>query len=246
MSNTLFITEGEKTEPQFIKNIWKSFRKDSVEIYSYKTNIHVLINEIFDGDQLDEDIDLLQHLISKEKDKAEREKLQRKFTDIFLIFDMDMHDSRAEIRRLETMLKVFNDSANGGKLCINYPMMESYKHLKSLKDEEFKDRCVAVSLFSDYKQIVDRECHKELKNVKEYDAETFTAITHAHLKKGNYVLGNEYELPSVEEFESWEGADILKMQWRRMNSDKSVFVLNTSIFNVVDYRPSDFLVKKTQ
>jgi len=52
-------------------------------------------------------------------------------------------------------------------------------------------------------------------------------------------------LPSVEEFNSWEGADILEMQRRKMNADRSVFVLNTSIFNVVDYRPSDFLEKKT-
>ncbi|MCL2510161.1 MAG: hypothetical protein FWF07_03685, partial [Methanomassiliicoccaceae archaeon] len=207
----------------------------SVEIYSYRTNIHVLIGELFNGNQLDEDIDLLQHLISRENDKTEKEKLQRRFTDVFLIFDMDMHDERADTGRLETMLKVFNDSANNGKLYINYPMMESYRHLRSLNDEEFKDRCVAVSLFSDYKQIVDKECHKGLKNVNEYNVDIFRVITHAHLKKGNYVLGREYVLPSVEEFNSWEGADILEMQRRKMNADRSVFVLNLGFDTYAHY-----------
>ena len=77
MSNTLFITEGLKTEPRFIESIWKTFRKDSVDIYSYETNIHVLIGEIFSGDKLDEDLDLLQHLISREDDQDERKKWKR-------------------------------------------------------------------------------------------------------------------------------------------------------------------------
>jgi hypothetical protein len=141
------------------------------------------------------------------------------------------------------MLKTFNDSADEGKLYINYPMMESYRHLRSLDDEEFKDRCVAVSLFPDYKYIVGRECHEKLKNINNYDVNTFHTIISLHLKKANYILNSRYELPSIEEFESWEGADILGKQRKRMEEDNSVFVLNTSLFNVVDYRPSDFLKK---
>jgi hypothetical protein len=243
MSNTLFITEGSSAEPRFLENIWKKYRKDHIEIYSYKTNIHVLIGEIFHGNQIDADLDLLQHLISRENDISEKKKLQRRFTDIFLVFDMDMHDQRADIGRLETMLKVFNDSANDGKLYVNYPMLESYRHLKSLDDEEFKNRCIEVSRFPDYKYIVGKECCNSLKNVDDYDLETFQAIILLHLKKANLILKGEYELPSAREFESWEGSDILKVQQKKMEKDGSVFVLNTSLFNVVDYRPSDFLTE---
>jgi len=241
MSNTLFITEGSRTEPKFLENIWKKYRKDSVEIYSYKTNIHVLIGEIFHGDQIDEDLDLLQYLISREKDISEKKKLQRRFTDIFLVFDMDMHDQRADMGRLGTMLRVFNDSADDGKLYVNYPMLESYRHLKSLDDKEFKERAVEVSRFPEYKCIVGMECCNNLKNIDDYDLRTFQTIILLHLKKANFILNGVYELPSVKEFESWEGADILKMQQKKMEKDGSVYVLNTSLFNVVDYRPSDFL-----
>ena len=64
MSNTLFITEGSRAEPRFLKSLWKKFIGSDIEIYSYGTNIHVLIGQIFEGDDIDSDIDLLQHLIS--------------------------------------------------------------------------------------------------------------------------------------------------------------------------------------
>ena len=243
MSNTLFITEGLRAEPRFLESLWRRYRRDGIEIYSYETNIHVLIGEIFTGDRIDEDIDLLQHLISREDDPYEKAKLQRQFTDVFLVFDMDMHDERADMDRLEKMLRFFNDSANDGKLYINYPMLESFRHLRSLDDAEFKDRHVAVSSFPDYKRIVGNECHASLRNVKEYSLETFNMLIDMHLRKANYILNGKFELPSADEFISWEGTDILREQGRKMKEDGSVFVLNTSLFNVVDYRPGDFLKK---
>ncbi|MDR0334803.1 MAG: hypothetical protein LBH69_02820 [Methanomassiliicoccaceae archaeon] len=241
MSNALFITEGSRAEPRFLESLWRRYRKDGIEIYSYKTNIHVLMGEIFDGDDIDEDLDLLHHLLSRENDPQEKEKLQRRFTDIFLVFDMDMHDERASIFRLEKMLKFFNDSANDGKLYINYPMLESFRHLRSMDDPDFKERCAAVSQFSDYKRIVGNECHIPLRDVKSYSSEIFEALIAMHLKKANYILNGKFELPSVEEFGSWEGIDILKEQDRRMKEDGYVFVLNTSLFSVVDYCPGRFL-----
>lgn len=245
MSNTLFITEGSRSEPRFLESLWKKYRSDSVEIYSYKTNIHVLISDIFNGDEIDVDLDLLQYLISRESDAHEKEKLQRRFTDIFLVFDMDTHDPRSDMGRLETMLRVFDDSADEGKLYINYPMLESFRHLKSLHDSEFKDRHVPISKFPMYKHIVGEECDTMLKDVKNYDKETFEAIINMHLKKANFILSGKYELPPVDEFESWEGADILRAQQKKIEKENSVFVLNTSLFNVVDYRPSDFLKKNS-
>ena len=46
-----------------------------------------------------------------------------------------------------------------GKLYINYPMIESYQHFKSIPDCEFEDRKVPVSLQPGkrYKELVKRE-----------------------------------------------------------------------------------------
>jgi hypothetical protein len=54
------------------------------------------------------------------------------------------------------MLKYFNDSTNQGKLFINYPMMESYKHFNKLPDDGFKERIIKAGEIKDYKEIVDK------------------------------------------------------------------------------------------
>jgi len=158
-----------------------------------------------------------------------------------MVFDMDMHDPKADISKLEKMLRFFNDSTDRGKLYINYPMMESYRHLTSLNDRNFKDRRVSISQFPDYKAIVEKEGHKGLKDLRRCDKATFRPMIDMHLKKSNRILSGTYALPSSEKFLSWEGADILKKQQKSMDEDGSLFVLNTSLFNVVDYRPGDFL-----
>lgn len=238
MSNALFITEGLRPEKQFFEGLWKTFGRE-VEIFPYKANIHSLIKYLFVEDRIDENIDPVQYLISIEKDPYIREKLNKKFTDVFLVFDMDMHHSGSDINKLEAMLKFFCDPADEGKLYINYPMMESYRHFTSFNDDEFKGRTGKCS--PEYKETVGNECCNELKDVKKYNEEIFRMMIGSHLKKANYILNGAYMLPSKDEFLRWDGADILKIQYKKFQSDGSVYVLNTSIFNAVDYRPSDFL-----
>ena len=44
------------------------------------------------------------------------------------------------------MQHCFADSTDMGKLYLNYPMIESYLHLKSIPDEEYMNRKISVSL----------------------------------------------------------------------------------------------------
>lgn len=44
------------------------------------------------------------------------------------------------------MQRCFEDSTDMGKLYLNYPMIESYLHLKSIPDEEYINRKIPVSL----------------------------------------------------------------------------------------------------
>ncbi|MDR3075463.1 MAG: hypothetical protein LBU30_05460 [Candidatus Methanoplasma sp.] len=154
---------------------------------------------------------------------------------------MDIQDERANIEMMNAMIGTFNDSTDNGKLYLNYPMLESYKHLMSLDDENFKDRCVAVSDCCRYKETVGRECHRSLRNVGDYNLEIFDAIIRMHLRKANYILGDDFVLPPMDKLESLSGGDIMDAQVEKMLKDGSIFVLNTSMFNVVEYRPSDFL-----
>jgi len=241
MKNVLFIAEGEKDEPLFITKMCREFRGDSVTVYSYRTNIHILIAGLFGKDGLDEDIDLMSHLISREKDNVQKEILRKRFTDVFLVFDMDPQDTRIETDKIERMLSFFSDSADNGKLYLNYPMLESYKHLRTLNDPEFGERKVPLSEIRVYKQTAGKECHRHLRDVNKYTKMTFKALALMHLKKANRLIGNGFVLPSKEEFLSRNGTEILREQDREMKETASIYVLNTSLFNIIDYNPSEFL-----
>ena len=101
-----------------------------------------------------DDIDL-PFVISKKQGIAPL-RYKEDFTNIILVFDYEHHDTHFSEDKISRMQKCFMDSTDMGKLYINYPMIESYQHLRSLPDEEYMERRVSVSLRSGvkYKVIV--------------------------------------------------------------------------------------------
>jgi hypothetical protein len=242
MKNTIFIVEGQKDEPRFLKKMWKLYFRDDMEVYSYNTNIHVLIDALFaNGNVIDRDVDIIRHLKDRERDAEKIAILSMKYVNIFLVFDMDPHDQKTDIGKLRTMLSFFGDPTDNGKLYLNYPMLESYKHLKHLNDPEFAERKIKVSDVCNYKRIVGEECCAELENLGAYTQDVFKILALMHLKKANRVLGGNFGLPSKRQFLSWTGEEILDTQRAVIEGEQSLFVLNTCLFNIVDHRPSDFL-----
>jgi hypothetical protein len=76
-----------------------------------------------------------------------------------LAFDYERHDPNFSETKIMGMQKAFFDATDMGKLYINYPMIESYQHLKSIPDFAFSERMVPVSLKpgSKYKELVRKE-----------------------------------------------------------------------------------------
>ncbi len=48
----------------------------------------------------------------------------------------------------------FDESTDRGKLYLNYPMLESYKDLKSVPDPRFLERTVGIQEIASYKADV--------------------------------------------------------------------------------------------
>jgi hypothetical protein len=242
--NALFIVEGARAEPRFLKQMWRLYLGEDAHVYSYNTNIHTLIKALFnEGDELDEDIDILQFLRLNEEDAEGKKLLSKKYTDKFLVFDMDPHVSQANEYRLKTLMQFFNDSTNNGKLYLNYPMLESYKDMKSLNDSEFKYKMAELSKLTHYKGIVNTTCCEELKSISNLDRDTFISLALIHLKKANHILNDDFDIPSRDRYFQWNGTEILDRQYESIRETGSVHVLNTSLFNMVDYRPNDFLIE---
>ena len=90
------------------------------------------------------DVDL-PFVISK-KEHPETIYYRNDFTNIVLVFDYERHDPAFSEEKILEMQHCFEDSTDMGKLYLNYPMIESYLHLKSVPDEEYINRKIPVSL----------------------------------------------------------------------------------------------------
>ena len=93
-------------------------------------------------DEMDVD---LPFVISK-KEHPETIYYRNDFTNIILVFDYERHDPVFSEEKILEMQHCFEDSTDMGKLYLNYPMIESYLHLKSVPDEEYINRKIPVSL----------------------------------------------------------------------------------------------------
>ncbi len=93
--NILFIVEGKNDEPRFINQLLsKYYPASNFKIYSYEANLHVLASRLekdyynFEEDELD----IL--LFLKSYETKQKEIFDLKYTDVFLIFDLEPSASR--------------------------------------------------------------------------------------------------------------------------------------------------------
>lgn len=239
----LFITEGEIDEPKFIEKFFKKCISNvEYSIYSYSTTIHTLAKLIFNQQgQIDADLDIKNVLKEQEKDPMMRRILDKDYTDIVLVFDFEPHCDSPEFQKVGKMLEYFNDSSNMGKLYINYPMMQSYKHLKRFPDNDFKDRKVETMDATNYKKIVNKE--SEYKNLKLYNFPLCMQVIGYHLKKANYIITHQYELMNRENFINLNYAKIYNIEREHNEKEQWVDVLNTFLFFIIEFNPTNMLEK---
>lgn len=161
----LLIVEGSHEKNKLFWLIFKCFPEiniDMDDIWIYGTNIYLLYGDIvkeYGSEWADEENDIdLPFVISK---KLHPDSLCYKedFINIILVFDYERHDINFSEQKILKMQKCFVDAADMGKLYINYPMIESYQHLKALPDCDYAERNIPVSLQPGrkYKALVDNE-----------------------------------------------------------------------------------------
>lgn len=239
--DALFIVEGEKAEPALIKKLFATFMpiKFTFDCYSYEANLHTLVKHIETAyPDFDDYVDVIGVLQDIEKDKNKKAVLSRKYTDIFYIFDFD---PQSDIIHFDTISKLFNhlnDSTDQGKLFINYPMLESYKHLKKMPDHSFINLTVPIKSPQHYKELVHKQ--SAYSNLLELNYQTLTSIIVHHLRKANHILTDRYELPEKDACLNWNHQTIFDHERALAEQEKRVSVLNTCMFIIVDYQPSKF------
>lgn len=239
----LFILEGENDEPKIIKKLMKiCYPKTEYEYSVCEKNIHMLISEMKDKyGKIDKDLDIQKVLQEKETDKEKIKILKDSYTDIILVFDLDPQNNITEYENIELLLEFFDDSTERGKLFINYPMMQSYKHLKKNETiEEFCNKKVEVLDCSNYKNIVDKE--SDYKKINGYNFDTILHLLSYIIRKVNYLTSNNMKIMTSKEYDELKQVDIFNKELEFLNNNE-VSVLNTLLLFIVDFKPTDMIRK---
>jgi hypothetical protein len=231
----LILVEGEKTDLRLMQHLFCIYNMDvSYQIVSYNTNIYVLYNEMFVDDN-PYDFDLLQVLKTYEKNPNRKYIFDDIYSDILLIFDLDPQDKAFSPDKIKKMVGYFNESSDMGKLYLNYPMVESFYHMKSIPDEEFNNYCVTLEELRnhEYKRRVNEENRNH--NYKKFavDKKECDIVIRQNIKKALTMTGNgliDNLLP--------EQAEILSTQLCLIKEERTVLILSTCGFFIFEYNPA--------
>lgn len=227
----LMLVEGAKTDVRLMNHLLDVYGiSDNHIVVSYNTNIYTLYREMFsDGDP--DSIDILQLLKSREKDLEKKKLFDEIYSDILLIFDLDPQDPDFSSEKISEMQNYFVESSDMGKLCLNYPMVEAFYHMKSIPDEEYLLRTVDLCDLGKYKTIVNRENrnhdYAKFANCKE----ECNIVIRKNVEKGLLITKKQSDncLPDL--------SNILQAQLKMIRSDKKMFVLCTCGYYIADFNP---------
>ncbi|WP_421313491.1 hypothetical protein [Aeromonas sp. 603404] len=198
MSNKiLFVFEGEKTECEIAENLFHRYfppgGKEKI-ISSFCGDVYSLYSKL----QRDDDLDIFSFLKETPKNQHLRSIKRREISEIYLFFDYDGHATAADDKKLKELIDFFCEETEKGKIYINYPMVESLKHINisiDNPDEIFKEKIVSAKNNIKYKKIVGDECSSELCSFKLITELNWNLIMRMHLCKANHIVENNYILP---------------------------------------------------
>lgn len=231
----LFIVEGKKTEPLLVDSFNKHLSLGTkTNIFVYGTTIYDLYDKLSEDDYLN----IALFLKSIAKNKRDREMLSKSFQGIYLIFDFDPHHELFCIEKIKKMQKYFNESIDRGLLLINYPMIEAFKHLKTIPDFEFIDRTISKENVLKYKELVGRESNYT--NHTKYNRYIIILIILHHIIKISYIVNNEKKLPSLNELEELiKSETLIDKQYERYLND-NLSVVACFFFYVLEMKGAHF------
>lgn len=245
MNKVLFIVEGPDDELKYIDRLFKVCNPlQKYSIVPYKTNLHNLAKLIVLDGEIDDSLDIRQVLKEQEKDPKIKEDLSQNFSDIILVFDFEPQQDHPRFELIRKMLVYFNSSTENGKLYINYPMMQSYKHFSNLPDDTFKDRIFDLNSPKTYKEIVDSV--SKFKNTAHHSYSLFMSLAYHHLKKTNYILNEKYELPDISFVTEWKQEELFDLQLNMLQEQETVYVDHTFSLFLIEYNPTLFYHQITQ
>lgn len=221
-SITLFVFEGEKQERQYLHIFLEalSINVNRIEI-AFCTHIYALHKKLEESINLDT-FELLKEECTALKNSTDydRDDIAR----IYLFFDYDGHVSGADDKKIQKMLKVFDNETEEGKLFLSYPMLEALGD----KSANFKNTIAKIQTGGLYKST-----SRSVGELAELPIGEFKELVCKHLKKANYLVNGRHQIPSnlIEQF------DIFTKQLNQhITPNGEVIVLSALPLFYLDYK----------
>ncbi|MGF2614601.1 hypothetical protein FZC84_20595 [Rossellomorea vietnamensis] len=238
-TKVLLLVEGEKVEKDLFNHFYNLYNIDNVEIVAYKTNIYAFYNRLKkdfpNGDgKIDFDyIDIPLFLNDYFNLQGDQLLNEYDFRDIILIFDYDPQDPSYSSDILIELITNFSNSTELGKLYLNYPMVESFKDISSLEEDEkfelltvpFETVKNKIGKVSEYKKMVDNKTC--ITNISDINVEMGNKLLNLHASKLKLIIGE-----GVEEEKKYRNLCVL--QCYKFDAEKLIWVINTSILHMLD------------
>ena len=180
-------------------------------------------------------IDLLQNLKEHEHDPEKKKLFDARYSDVLLIFDLDPQAPDYSSEKIMEMLAYFVESSDMGKLYINYPMAESFYHMKSIPDDDYNSYTASLEELRQhkYKQRVNAENRNHDYSKFAVSKEECTIVIQQNIDKA-WLLSTTRHLKGAV---IPEAPGVLGTQLRYLEERQLVSVLCTCVFYIADYNP---------
>ena len=203
----LFIVEGADDEKRFIEQYFSSTGvATEYKVFRYGCNLYnfydCLMEAQPDGDFSELDVLLaLKSMARRLPLKEDINVLDDQYTDIFLAFDLDNHDTVHTMEQrhaiLQSMASYFTNSTDLGLLLVSSPMVEAYRDVVVLGNEvPTLNKDIAIEQSVDYKCLVDQRGLKQ--GYSHFSKDTFLIISslhHVRIKGLIGKIGNDNDAP---------------------------------------------------
>lgn len=231
----LLLVEGEKADIAVMRRLLTVYNLNiDYEIISYCTNIYRLYKDFFDSGDDPENLDLLLLLKSRDKNPDHAYIFNEHYSDIYLVFDLDPQDTGFSPDKIRKMIEFFHESSDMGKLYLNYPMVESFYHLKSLPDANYDERFASMDELRHkaYKQRVQNEKYAKNYQLCASNRKTCNIVIHQNIEKALYLTH------SLNNNSPFNQSAILESELNWIASESKVPVLCTCCFFIPEYQPA--------
>ena len=158
----LFIVEGESRDYRFVNEMTTCFFKGrytaKVIALPAAQNIYMLYKKLTDDHFETDIVEILRENVNGAKEKLAGLKRQE-IDEVYLFFDYDIQQNNTSFYPLDaseivdTMLDVFNNETENGKLYISYPMVEALYDYQSEKCAAFSNCFISIDELKQYKNL---------------------------------------------------------------------------------------------